>query len=69
MWGVVPEHREKGRGRELLLAGLNRLEDMGADIVELSVDSGNVSALSLYCSLGFRIQAKTIWFEKTIAGK
>ena len=46
--------------------GLDRLKDRGVDIVELTVDSENTAACSLYESLGFEVSAKTEWYEKTV---
>ncbi|WP_349829632.1 mycothiol synthase [Brevibacterium litoralis] len=51
--GVDPTVHAKGVGRALTLAGLHRLRAMGAEVVELYVESDNVPARRLYESLGF----------------
>jgi mycothiol synthase len=67
MLGTDPEHQGKGIGRTLLLAGLNLLHRRGLQVAELTVDSENTTACSLYESLGFQVQARSIWYEKIIS--
>jgi mycothiol synthase len=67
MVGVDPDHRGKGIGRELMMAGLTRLKNRGLRVAELTVDSENRTARGLYQSLGFEVQANTIWYEKVIS--
>jgi len=67
MLGVAPDYRGKGIGRELMIAGLTRLKNRGLRIAELTVDSENRAARALYQSLGFEIQASTLWYEKVIS--
>ena len=64
MLGVDPSHRGKGMGRELMVIGLNRLRERGLGIAELTVDGENKAACALYESLGFNVQARTLWYEK-----
>jgi mycothiol synthase len=66
MLGVDPDHRGKGTGRELMMVGLTRLRDRGLRVAELTVDSENKAAYALYESLGFEVQARTLWYEKLI---
>ena len=66
MLGVDPDYRGKGIGKEVLLAGLSYLKREGFQIAELTVDSENQAACTLYRSAGFRIQASTLWYEKAI---
>jgi mycothiol synthase len=66
MLGVDPDHRGKGIGRELMMVGLARLRNRGLRVAELTVDSENKAAYALYRSLGFEIQARTLWYEKPI---
>ncbi len=67
MLGVDPDHRRKGIGRELVVAGLTRLKNRGLRIAELTVDSENKAACALYESLGFEVRVSTPWYEKVIS--
>jgi ribosomal protein S18 acetylase RimI-like enzyme len=67
MLGVDPDYRNREIGKAVLLNGLEDLEGKGVDIVELTVDSQNPAACSLYESVGFEIFAKTEWYEKIVA--
>ena len=66
MLGVLPEHRGSGLGRYALFAGLRRLQEMGAAVVEITVDSENVEACALYESFGFKTWSTTAWYEKVV---
>ncbi len=63
MIGILPEHRNKGLGRKLLLAGVSHLRNKNIKKIVLAVDQQNVSALKLYQSFGFKIHSKSYWFE------
>jgi mycothiol synthase len=66
MLGVAPNYRDKGIGRELMVIGLARLKERGLRVAELTVDSENEAACVLYESLGFEVQARTLWYEKLL---
>ncbi len=66
MLGVDPDHRSKGMGREVLLAGLCYLKNKGLEIVDLTVDSKNKAARALYRSAGFGIRTRSLWYEKVL---
>jgi len=66
MLGVDPNQRGKGMGRELMVIGLNRLRERGLKVAELTVDAENKAACALYKSLGFNVQARTLWYEKLV---
>jgi mycothiol synthase len=66
MLGVLPDYRCKGIGKKSLLAGLVGLRNKGLQVAELTVDSENKAACALYQSIGFEIQANTLWYEKVI---
>lgn len=51
--GLLPEWREQGLGRRLLLATLERADSVGITRVELSVHASNLRAIALYRRLGF----------------
>jgi mycothiol synthase len=64
MLGVDPHYRQQEIGKAILLNGLEDLKAKGVDIVELTVDSQNPAACSLYESVGFEVYAKTQWYER-----
>jgi mycothiol synthase len=66
MLGVDPDYRQQEIGRAILLNGLQDLKSRGVDIVELTVDSQNLAACSLYESVGFAVYAKTEWYERMV---
>jgi mycothiol synthase len=66
MLGVDPDCQGQGVGRRLLLAGLSYLESKGCQGAELTVDSKNTVARALYRSVGFKIRASSLWYEKVI---
>jgi mycothiol synthase len=66
MLGVTPDYRGKGIGKKLVLAGLARIRRKGLQVVELTVDSENKAAYTLYQSIGFEVQTNTFWYEKVI---
>ena len=51
---VLPEHRRRGLGRELLTAGLDWLSKGGVREVYLEVRQSNAAALAMYRARGFR---------------
>jgi mycothiol synthase len=66
MLGVTPDCRGKGTGKKLVLAGLARIRSKRLQVAELTVDSQNKVACALYKSIGFKVQADTLWYEKVI---
>lgn len=66
MLGVDPDHRGKGVGKKLILAGLARLKGKNLKIAQVTVDGENKVACALYQSLGFEVQTTTFWYEKAI---
>ncbi len=67
MVGIDPEFQGKGWGKKLLASGLRQVKGRGATSVELTVDSENAPALSLYRSFGFKLKARHFWYEKPLA--
>jgi ribosomal protein S18 acetylase RimI-like enzyme len=67
MLGVDPEHRARGIGRNLLLAGLADLNRRGVSVVRLSADGEDPVARGLYESVGFEVRSYLEWFEKKLA--
>jgi mycothiol synthase len=66
MLGVDPDYRQQEIGKVILHNGLEDLKARGVDTVELTVDSKNPAACSLYESAGFESYAKTEWYEKIV---
>ncbi len=66
MLGVDTDHRSKGIGRDVLLAGLSYLKNKGLGMVDLTVDSENKAACALYRSAGFGIRTRSLWYEKVV---
>jgi mycothiol synthase len=66
MLGVDPDYRRKDIGKIILQNGLEELRARGVDMVQLTVDRENPAACSLYESVGFKVYAKTEWYEKVV---
>jgi len=67
--GVLCDHRSRGLGRALLLAGIDGLRKTGCTHVLLDVDVQNTSgALRLYESLGFRVRQEIVVWRKFLRG-
>ena len=66
MLGVDPDFRRQDMGKAILVNGLADLKAKGVDVVELTVDSQNLAARSLYESVGFEMVDKTEWYEKVV---
>lgn len=64
MLGVDPDYRGRGVGKGVLLAGLSYLKNRDLRFVDLTVDSENQAACALYRSVGFKLQASTLWYQK-----
>lgn len=67
MFGVDPEFRGKDLGKKLLQTALYQIDKQGAETVELTVDSENTPAVSLYNSLGFTLKSRSLWYEKILS--
>ncbi len=66
MIGVDPAYRGQGYGKKVLLAGLIHLRNKGLAVAELTVDSENQVARSLYESVGFKLRTRSLWYEKLV---
>jgi mycothiol synthase len=64
--GVSPNHRGRGVGRALTIAGLRYLRYQGIFSAMLYVDSSNESALKLYASLGFTEWGRDVLYRYTL---
>lgn len=62
---VAPAHREKGVGRMMMTALMERLKQAGAESVTLEVRKSNIPAIALYEGLGFRTEGiRKNFYEK-----
>jgi mycothiol synthase len=66
MLGTDRDYRGRGIGKELLLAGLSYLKTKRLRLVQLTVDSENLAAESLYHSVGFEKIDSSLWYEKAL---
>lgn len=62
-FGILPEYRGKGYGRQSLAAVLYILKEKGIDNIELEVSTENKNALNLYKSCGFVENSVTDYYE------
>jgi len=67
MLGVDSRYRGNGLGRQLLWMGLLHLKKRGRELVEITVDTQNSVAITLYQTLGFHLCRETVWFEKSLS--
>ena len=66
MTGVHPAYRGQGLSRPTVLAGMDWLASQGVDVIDLEMDSSNLSAARVYESLGFEKVSDTVWFESRL---
>ena len=52
--GVIPEFRQQGFGRGILMQAIEQFKFKNAQSVMLQVEAKNSNALDLYCSVGFK---------------
>ncbi len=56
---VQPRHHGRGLGKALLLAGLLRCADLGAEAPWLATNAQNTAAIAFYQRMGFEISGET----------
>jgi mycothiol synthase len=66
MLGVDSQYRGRSLGKQLLLMGLWHLRKQGRKLIDITVDTENVAAITLYQSLGFQLCRETVWYEKAL---
>ncbi|UCH42415.1 MAG: GNAT family N-acetyltransferase, partial [Dehalococcoidales bacterium] len=66
MIGIVPAYQGRGFGKWVLMGGLAQLKKRGLPAIELTVDSQNKAACSLYKSAGFKVRTGSFWYEKPV---
>lgn len=63
--GVLPEHRRKGYGREIVMRAVEKLQEKHAEKMMLQVAVKNKQALELYRSCGFEVTSTMDYFKLT----
>lgn len=63
--GTRPVYRGKGIGRAVMVEGLHRLKERGAQTAIVSTPHSNEAARRLYESVGFRVAASDRFWSKT----
>jgi len=66
MLGVDTDNRGKSLGKKLLRAGLLHLKNKGRELIDITVDSQNIVAVTIYRSMGFQLHGETVWYEKAV---
>lgn len=66
-FGIVPEHRRKGYGRELLHLIVDNLSQRGSSDIIIDVNSENANALELYEKTGFHIDVAYEYFRMKVS--
>jgi len=61
-FGVRPEYRGKGYGREILMSSIIKLKERNAQEIKLQVVTKNSNALNLYKSCGFEETSKMDYY-------
>ncbi|MCG3259766.1 MAG: GNAT family N-acetyltransferase, partial [Candidatus Heimdallarchaeota archaeon] len=53
---IIPSHRKKGFGTQIMKYGMQKLIEHGVDTIYLEVRVSNVAAVEMYKKLGFYIK-------------
>jgi mycothiol synthase len=64
--GIIPEHREQGYQRSMVLAGIEHLRKKGTRPITLEFWGDNENALNIYRSLGFEMVHRYIAYHKEL---
>lgn len=64
-FGVLPEYRGRGYGRQMLLGSIDILLAEGHDPIQIEVVTENQNALGLYRSCGFKVTTTYGFYELT----
>jgi predicted GNAT family acetyltransferase len=65
-FGIIPEHRGKGLGKEMLLQVTRNLFSEGCKDIIIEVDSKNQVAFELYKMCGFKVTVSSDYFRYAI---
>lgn len=66
-FGIMPEYRDQGYGKELLRLIIDHLWQSGKTEIMLEVNSSNAAALKLYKKSGFRIEVVLEYYRKKVS--
>lgn len=66
--GTHPAHRRKGLGRAVMLEGLRRLRELGAESALVTYTGGNEAAARLYESVGFEVVNREHLYGRKLEG-
>src|SRR5215211_6064030 len=64
--GIIQEHREQGRQRQMVLAGIEHLRKKGRRPITLEFWGDNENALNIYRSLGFEMVNRYIAYHQEL---
>jgi len=64
--GTRSTDKNRGLGRAMLLAGLQRLKQFGIETATLGTSSENTRAQSVFTAAGFRVIYRTLWYSKSV---
>lgn len=64
--GTRPAYKNRGLGRAMVLTGLQHLKKFGVETATLGTSSENISAQSVFVSVGFRTVYKSLWYFKSV---
>jgi GNAT superfamily N-acetyltransferase len=65
-FGILPEYRRRGFGRQAMLKTIHLIEAQGINTIELDVVCTNQNALGLYQSCGFEEQSVMNYYHLTV---
>jgi ribosomal protein S18 acetylase RimI-like enzyme len=65
--GTAPAYRRQGAGRAVMLEGLRRLREAGAETAIVYSVANNPPAVALYESVGFRVYDEEHYYEKPLS--
>jgi ribosomal protein S18 acetylase RimI-like enzyme len=54
-FSVLPQYRNKGIGTVLFWTGMERMANMGASYIKISVEKSNLSAIKVYQNCGMKL--------------
>ena len=64
--GTRPAYKNRGLGRAMVLTGLQHLKKFGVETATLGTSSENISAQSVFASVGFRTVNTSLWYFKSV---
>jgi ribosomal protein S18 acetylase RimI-like enzyme len=65
--GVHAAHRNQGLAKAILVEGIKRLQELGAEQIFVETDNYRNAAMALYESVGFRLKHEVLVYRKDYA--